>query len=534
MSQNTRVARAAGLIMVSMIVSRVLGYLRDVIIYAQFGQNRITDAYNAAFSIPDFLYMILVGGALSSSFIPVFSGYVATDNEEEGWEVASIVFNIVSLLLVVGIIIGYIFTPQLILLLVPGFDPAAMGLTVTLTRIMFAQVIFMAMAGISQGILNSYKHFTAPAIGSVLYNLGIILFGVLLGKHIEAVWPGYGIAGFSIGVVLGAAANFAVQVPALLRIGTKYRFSFNINHPGVKRLGKLMLPVFVGLSISQFNLFVNQNLASALPGGIVAALRTGQRLMQLPIGIFAIAIAVAIFPTLTGHVAKKEIEDFKKAASLGIRSVIFITLPASVGLAVLRVPIIRFMFELPNGKFTHEATLATAEALLYYCIGLFAYSAIHVLSRVFYSLQDTSTPVVVGGVSIVVNIVLSLVLIKPMQQGGLALAYSLAGIINMIILLVFLRRKIGGINGRRMLISFGQTLFASALMGIATYYAAQFSMNIFGVATKLSQTIQVLIGIMVGGIAFAGVALAFRMEEAQMVWGIILRKFKKKPKQRKD
>ncbi len=267
MSENSRVAKAAGIIMLAMLISRIFGYLRDVIIYAQFGQTWTTDAYNAAFSIPDFLYMLLVGGALSSSFIPVFSSYIATGKEKEGWEVASIVISIVLTLLGAGVVIGYIFTPHLIFLLVPGFDPQTMDLTIHLTRIMFIQVIFMAMAGISMGILNSYKHFTSPAIGSVLYNLAIIIFGVLLGGTIEAHWPGYGIAGFSIGVVMGAAANFLIQVPALLRVGLRFKPNFNIFHPGVVKLGKLMIPVVVGLSVSQFNLFINQNLASSLSAG---------------------------------------------------------------------------------------------------------------------------------------------------------------------------------------------------------------------------------------------------------------------------
>jgi len=528
MSKNTRVVKAAGLLMGAMMVSRILGYLRDVIIYAQYGQNRITDAYNAAFSIPDFLYMLLVGGALSSSFIPVFSGYIATGKEKEGWEVASIVISVIMTLLGVGILIGYLYTPELILLLVPGFDPQSMDLTIHLTRIMFLQVIFMALSGVSMGILNSYEHFTAPAIGSVLYNLGIIVFGVLLGDTIESIWPGYGIAGFSIGVVIGAAANFAVQVPALFKIGLRFRPNFNIFHPGLIRLGKLMLPVLIGLSISQINLFVNQNLASSLTAGGLAALHTGQRLMQLPIGIFAIAIAVAVFPTLTGHAARNEREQFKITASLGLRSVMFITLPCAVGLAVLRIPIIRFMFEFEGGEFTHKATLATAYALLYYCIGLVAYSAIHVLSRTFYALQNTMTPVFVGAMAIIVNIVFSILLVKPMAQGGLALAYSLAGIFNMLALIWMLRRKIGAINGWQTIKSFGQTLFASTLMGVACFYTIKFSDIIWGVETKLSQLIQVSLGIFVGMVIFSVIAMLFRMEEAEMVFGIIRRKFRRR------
>lgn len=518
MGSGKRVAKAAGLIMLAMIISRVLGYIRDVIIYAQFGQNRITDAYNAAFSVPDFLYMLLVGGALSSSFIPVFSSYIATNKEEEAWEVASITFNVIMLLMCLGIFLGVTFAPQLILLLVPGFDAETMKLTIFLTRVMFIQVIFMAFSGISMGILNSYKHFVAPAVGSVLYNLGTIVVGYLLA-------PLWGIAAFSVGVVVGAFLNFAAQLPMLLKIGLRYRWTLNLRHPGVKQLFGLIVPVLIGLSITQVNLFVNQNLASQLEPGIVAALRSGQRLMQLPIGVFAIAIAVAVFPTLTEHAAKMEIPSFKRSMSLGVRTVIFITLPASVGLIALGVPLIRFIYE--QGKFTPEATQATAVALLFYSIGIFAYSAIHVLSRVFYALKDTVTPVTVGSVAMVLNLVLNLLLIKPMAHGGLALAYSIAGIFNMLALLWVLRQKIGSIDGRYILSSFSKSLAASLVMGVIVYYFSRAVEQHLDISSKLNQGLEVLIGMGLGVVIYLGLALLLKMEEAQLVRDLLLKRLKR-------
>jgi putative peptidoglycan lipid II flippase len=518
LSGKKKVAQAAGLIMVAMIVSRVLGYVRDLVIYATFGQNRITDAYNAAFSVPDFLYMLLVGGALSSAFIPVFSSYIATKREEEAWEVASIVFNLILVLMAVGIGVGVVFTPQLIKLLVPGFAPESLELTVYLTRIMFIQVVFMVFSGISMGILNSYKHFAAPAIGSVLYNLGIIVVGLFLAQR-------FGIAGFSFGVVAGAMLNFAVQLPALFRVGLRYKFSFNFRHPGVQRLVKLMLPVLVGLSVTQINLFVNQNLASGLPPGMVAALRTGQRLMQLPIGVFAIAIAVAVFPTLTEYAARKENREFRRAMSLGLRSIFFLALPATAGLIVLRVPIIRLLLQV--GKFTAENTQATAHALLFYSIGIFAYSAIQFLSRVFYALQDTLTPVTVGVLTIILNLVLNFLLIKPLAHGGLALAYSLAGIFNMVLLLWILRKKLGSIDGGRIAVSFAKSFTASVLMGIVLYWIAGWTELVFGVSTKGGQLVQVSLSVITGLVLYSVLSLLFKMEEAEMVWNILLKKIRR-------
>ncbi len=508
MTEGTRVAKAAGIIMASMIASRILGYLRDVVIYAQFGQNELTDAYNAAFSIPDFLYMILVGGALSSAFIPVFSGYLAKDNEQEAWQVASILFNSIIVLLTAGLTLGLIYTPFLIRLLVPGFDLATVELTVMLTRIMFAQTVFMVLSGISVAILNSYKHFLAPAIGSVLYNLAIIVVGWLLSLKL-------GIAGFSIGVVVGAIANFSIQLPIIIKKGFRYHFSFNLRHPGVKRVLVLILPVLIGLSVTQINLFVNQNLASTLDSGIVAALRTGQRLMQLPIGIFGIAAAVAVFPTLTAYAAKGEMDNFKKSTSLGLRLVFFLTIPSAVGLMALKVPLVRLLFE--QGAFTHEATIATATAVFFYSIGVFAYSGIQVLSRTFYAIQDTKTPVTAGVITIILNLALNFALIKPMGHGGLALAYSIAGIFNLLLLATILRVKINGFGGRKVALSFALSSIAAIIMGVLVYLASGYFEARVDITAKSMQALQVTGSVLIGIIVYTLLACIFRMQELRYV-----------------
>ncbi len=522
-STGTKVAKAAGIIMVAMVLSRILGYVRDVVIYTNFGQNNLTDAYNAAFSIPDFLYYLLIGGALSSAFIPVFSGYIATNKEEDGWRVASTIFNIVIILMLVGIMLGMIFAPALIRILVPGFSPENMALTVKMTRIMFLQTFFMALNGISMGILHSYQRFLAPAAGAVLYNLGIILVGVFLLPYLG---PELGIIGFAIGVVVGAVLNFAVQLPALLKIGLRYQFIFDLKHPGVRKIGALILPVLIGLSVTQFNLFVNQNLGSSLPSGMLSALRAAQRIMQLPIGVFAVAIAVAVFPTLTGHAARQEREQFKKTMSLGIRTIFFITIPAAMGLVALKTPIVRMLFQ--QGQFTPGDTSTTAYALLFYCLGLFAYSALQLLNRVFYALQDTLTPVAVGAFTILVNIALNFLLIKPLGHGGLALAYSLAGIINMFLLLFIFRSKVGSIDGRKILQSFVVTVGISLLMGLAAYQTSELMAMVVDIGTKTGQLLQVGSSIAVGVLVFGFLTVFLKMEEGELAKNILLRRFSKK------
>ncbi len=514
-TDSQKVAKAAGILMIAMIVSRILGYVRDMVIYAHFGQNNLTDAYNAAFSIPDFLYYLLVGGALSSAFIPVFTSYIATKKEDEAWVVASTIFNIIVIMMLFGITMGIIFTPALIRILVPGFSAENIVLTVQMTRIMFIQTFFMALNGICMGILNSYHRFFAPALGSVLYNLGIIVIGVLLS-------PYFGIKGFAVGVVGGALLNFCIQLPALLKMGLKYKPIIVLDHPGVKKIGTLILPVLIGLSVTHFNLFVNQNLASTLPDGMISALRAAQRIMQLPIGVFAIAIAVAVFPTLTEHAARQERDEFKKTLSLGLRTVIFITLPSAVGLIALREPVIRLLFQ--QGKFTAEATSATAYALFFYCIGLFAYAALQLLNRAFYSLHDTKTPVKVGIFTISINILLNFLFIRILGHGGLALAYSLAGIVNMLVLIIALRRHIGSIDEHRMIFSFLKTLGMSLLMGISAYYAAELITFFIDIGTKTGQFIQVLAGMSAGVLIYTLCALILKMEESELAKKMILRK----------
>lgn len=522
-AKGKSVAKAATLIMVTMFISRILGYARDVVIYSKFGQNRLTDAYNAAFAIPDFLSLLLMGGAFGAAFIPVFTSYIAQGKDSEAWEVASIIFNLAVAFLLVSITLGLIYTPKLIPLVAIGFsnEPETVALTVKMSRIMFAQAFFISLSGIMVGILNSYKEFTAPAIAGIAYNGGIIVFGLILAEVFNL-----GIVGFAIGVVIGAVLNFAIQFPAVLRLGWKYKFDFNWRHPGVKKVAVLMAPVLIGLSVAQINLIINQNLASILPEGIVSALKAAQRIMQLPIGIFAIAIATAIFPTLTEQAARKEIAIFKNSMNLGLRTVIFVTLPAAVGLMALGVPVVRLLFQ--QGNFTPEATIATATALFFYGFGIVAYSSIQLLNRTFYALQDTTTPVKIALTTIVLNLGLNLLLIGPLGHGGLALAYSIAGIYSMVMLLYYLRKKIGSIGGGQLLSSTFKSGVASIFMGAAAFAVATFMEPYLDLTLKWHQLLQVSVCIAVAVVIYLSITLLFRMDEMDMLKGVLQRRFKKR------
>lgn len=508
------VFQVAGMLMITMSISRVLGYVRDVVMVGEFGMSPQTDAYTAAFQIPDFFYYILVGGALSSAFIPIFSGYIANKQEEDGWIVASTVLNTVLIIGSVLIALGLVFAPQLVRLLVE-FKEESFALTVLLTRVMFAQSFFMCLSGISQGILHSYKRFSAPAIGSMLYNLAIVAIGMIFSEKI-------GILAFTLGVVFGAFLNFAVQIPDLISIGFKYRPVLDYHHPGVQKFFRLLGPVLLGLSVTHLNLFITTNLGSRLGEGVITALHYAQRIMQLPVGIFAIAIAVAVFPTMTSHAARGEIDLYLKDLSLGFRTIIFITLPAAVGLAVLRLPIVRAMYLL--GKGTMDSVEVASTALLFYCVGLVGYSAQQLLNRGFYALQDSKSTVVINVMSIIVNIVLSFVLVQPLGYIGLATAYSVSGLVSMVLLLVFLRRKLGHMDGRRMLQSALQCVLASAIMAAAVLLFTHWSEGAWDMTNKMVQVMQVIGGVVIGAIVYGAAALAMRMEETELVLSIVKRK----------
>ncbi|MDO4582313.1 MAG: murein biosynthesis integral membrane protein MurJ [Bacillota bacterium] len=516
------VIRAAAFLMVIQVLSRLLGYARDSLLLNTFGQSYITDAYNAAFRIPDFIYNILIGGAISAAFIPVFSSYIANKDSDEAWKVSSIFSSWVLSLMLAGCLFSFIYAEPLLSWLVQ-FEEAEMALPVTLMRITLVQAIFMALSAIATGILQSYQHFTWPAIGTLLYNICIILGGVFLVRPIEAAWPGYGVAGFSVGVVAGAILTLVVQVPMLKKVGFRYRLCFDTRNPGLRQLVKLIIPVLIGLSVTQINLFITQYLATGLEDGLYTTLLTANRFFQLPLGVFAIAICTAIFPTMTQQAAVGELDEMKKSLSLGVRNISFVLLPSAVGLIMLREPIIRLLYEF-SGKFTAYDTQIASQALLYYCIGLIAYGAAMALIRGFYAMQNTLTPVLVSVLAIVLNIVFSLLLVGPMGHRGLAFAYSLAGFAQCGFLLIFLRLKLGRMDLRHMLMTLFKTAVACLVMALAVWGANWGCELIFGIGSKLGQLLQVAVGIGVGVAVFFAAAYAMKMEELRLVLQMLKRR----------
>ena len=529
--QQNRIFRTAILLMVTTILSRILGYMRDMVMMPMYGQGAVTDAFTAAFKIPNFLYQIIIGGAISAAFIPVFSAYLAKEDQNNAWQISNIVISWATLLMGVGVVTAFIFAPQIMPFLFPGYDEATMALTVMLTRIMLLQPVFMALSGISMGILHANQHFVWPAIGSMLYNLFIVLFGILLSRPIEAHYPGFGIVGFSVGVVCGSLAYFLVQAPKLRRVNFSYSFSLNVHHPGFIRLIHLLIPVLIGLSVKQINLLVNDRLASSLVKGTVTALGLAQKIMNVPIYVFASAIAVAIFPTMTRQAALHDMAEFKKSVSLGIRSVAFICMPSTIGIIVLREPIIRLLFVFQNGKFTAQDATIAGQALLFYCLGLTFYCVADVLLRAFYAQQNTIMPVMTSVVTVAVNVLLSFILVRLMAHGGLALAYSLAGTVQCVVLFLLLRRRMGSLDLRNIVRSYAKTLGISLVIGVTAFGVSRFISTLLDVTvSKTAQIIQLGVSMGLAVALFFALAHFLRMEESSIITSAFMRHMRRNRK----
>ncbi len=525
MSENhtLKAARAAGMISMMFFISRVLGFIRENLSGRLFTRFQ-TDTFFAAFIIPDAMYYLLVGGALSAAFIPIFTEYLTRGDEDEAWKVASTFINITVILLLCFTVLGVTFTRFITPVLAPDFPPDKLQLLIELTRIMFPAVCFTAMAGMVAGALNSYKHFFAPAVGPIFYNIAIILGAFFLG-------PKIGIKGMAFGVVVGAVGNFLIQSCFLWKTGAKdhYRFGYvDLKNKGFRRMLMLMVPALVGLSADQANIWATTAMASALPEGSITALRFANRLVQLPIGIFAAGISMAFFPLLSSLVAEKKIEEYKDTLSLALRSIFFLMIPAGIGLIMLRTPIVKLLFE--GQLFTTRDTELTAYALLFYSLTIFAHAAILMLPRAFYSLQDTRTPVIVSVISVSTSIAMNFLFLRftKLGVGGFALSFSIMGLINMLLLLEVLRRKVGGIRGRGMLISFIKTTVAALAMGLVIFIIEPMISWIssqLGLHGHLQAALMILLGMVIGGAVFFGVAWSLKMEELKMSIDMVRRRF---------
>ncbi|HOJ78236.1 MAG TPA: murein biosynthesis integral membrane protein MurJ [Bacillota bacterium] len=517
-----RAAKAAGMISLMFLLSRILGLVRESVAGRIFGSYNM-DVFFSAFIIPDLMYNLLVGGALSAGLIPIFTEYLTKGEEEEGWKVASTFINITLLLLLCFTVLGVVFADWVAFLEAPDFPADKMASLVKLTRVMFPAVCFTALAGLTGGILNSYQHFFAPAFGSNFYNVAIILGAIILG-------PKLAIVGMGLGVVAGSFGNFLIQAGFLKSRGGKYYrpFYIDLKNPGFIRMIKLILPALVGLSAAQVNIWITNAMASSFESGSITALRYANRLIQMPIGIFAAGIAMAFFPLLSRLASDNKMDSFKDTLALALKYIFFIMIPSAIGLIILRYPIMKLIFE--GQKLTPHDTILASNALLFYSIAIFAHAAILLLPRAFYALQDTKTPVLVSVSSITVSILLNWLFknYTGMGIGGFALSFSIMGLINMIALLIILRRKIDGIRGRTIFNSFIKTSIAAAIMGVAILIIKWIIISFVPVSGHGEAALIVVFGMIFGIIVYFLAAWLLKINEMEMVINIIKNKLLRK------
>lgn len=520
-SANRQIALAAGTVMIAYVFSSVINLAKGVVILRAFGTGMENEAFWAANRVSEVLFNLVAGGALASAFIPTFSSFLARKQKENAWKLASAIINLVFLIISLLAVLAAIFAPQVVrYILAPGFvgDPEKFQLTVQLLRIILPSTVIFSISGLIMGILNAHQSFLFPALAPSMYSLGMI-FGVLF------LSPSMGIFGLAWGVVLGASFHLIVQLPKLFKLGGNYWPVLGLNNSAVREVGTLMLPRLAGVAVVQLNFLVNTNLASRYSEGSVTGLTYGFTLMLMPLMLIAQAIAIASLPTFSAQAALGKLDEMRNSLSTALRAVFMLSIPAAVGMIILRYPLIKVLYE--NGTtFTTESTELVAWALLWYTVGLVGHSAVEILSRAFYAMKDTKTPVVVGVIAMSINIMLSILLgslflrIGWLAIGGLALANSIATGLESIVLLIILRKRMNGLEGRKIFILLVKVTVAVSLMGIAIGWLVN--------SVALSDGVTLVIGAILGGGLYAGLLLALRVEDFTVLVKYFMRKLNRK------
>lgn len=507
--RNT-VAGATLVIIVMNLASKILGFVRETVIAREYGATYLTDAYNAAYTIPYFLQMVL-GMALVTAIVPVVTRYLLQGEEKEAWRIASITLNWTVLLLAGLAAMGMLGSAAVVDLITPGFSRDTAGLTAYLAVIMFPSVVFMGAGMLLTGILNARRFFAIPAFAPGFSNIVIVLFVVFLGQK--------GIPILAWGTLVSMAGFLLIQVPALRRAGFKYTFAWDIRHAEVRAIFANLLPIFLGTAVNQIYLAINRYFASGLTEGSISALNYAGKLMNLPLGIFVLAVSSAMFPTLSEQAVREDKKALALTLNRGLKMVLLVILPAAAGLMALDVPIVRLLFE--RGAFDAAATRMTANALFYFSVGMFAMAVNMVLTRAYYAVGDVRTPLYAGFFSIVVNILASLLLMRPLGHSGLALANSIAAVFVAVSMYMLLKRHLKVLHARELLVSACKSLVASLLTAGAaalTYNRlAVFFPKADGLALLLNVTAAIAAGIFVYA---AGILLLREKEVLAMLAGL--------------
>ncbi len=490
------------------LLSRILGFLRDMVIANFLGATGFSDAFFVAFRIPNLLRELFAEGSISSAFVPVLSEVRVLHGDEGSRRIASRIFTFLLLSVTGVVLLGEIFTPLIVKTIAPGFEEERFSITVNLARVMLPFLLFVSLAAFVMGALNVRRVFFVPALSSAWFNVTVISTLIIL--FYFGISP---LIAAAVGVTLGGLMQFLTQVPSYLREGYSFRLELNLRDPWLRKMLKLLGPVVLGLAVSQLNIFIGTIVASFLPHGSVTYLYYAMRLIQLPVGVFGVAMAMAVLPGLSEQASRGDRQSLIEDFSYALRVLFTITVPASVGLLVLRVPIIGVLFQ--RGEFDRAATEGTAFALLFYSLGICAIVGVRLTASVFYAMQDTKTPVKTASLSLILNLLLSVLLMRYLGHGGIALAMAVSSWINFSMLILLLRRRLERIDGRRIVMTVMKVLVASSLMSIFCFAGA--GIEAFNTGRFLLRAI-LLIGLIGGAvIVYLSTALVLRVQEAKEI-----------------
>jgi len=509
-TRKSSILEATVVLAVASLISRLFGLIRDRTLAAHFGAGDVLDAYFAAFKIPDLIFNLLILGALSSAFIPIFTDYLNRNgkNRDEAWGIVNSLVNIGTIALAVILLLAAVFAPILVHVIAPGFGPDKQEVVINLMRVMLLSPLFFGISNLAGGILNSFKNFWAYAFAPVLYNVGIISGVVFL-------VPLYGYIGLAYGVVLGAFLHMLIQIPSVLAFGYRYRLHINLRHPALKKMALLMIPRTLGIAVSQINIVINTVIASTLAVGSVAVFNLADNLQSLPISLFGISFAVAVFPTLAEKYSLQKIGEFREDFIQTLRQIIFLIVPTMVLYWVLRAQIVRLV--LGAGAFGWEDTRFTVSVLAFFTFGMIAHATIPLLARSFYALQDTKTPLLTSLAALVVNVVMALILIRYLNVVGLAAALSISGLFNMALLAWFLSRKLKGLPWRPVAVLLFKVGAISAVMGGVGYLMLRVANLIVTTHTVWGLLAQTLITLLVSVLVYLVLARLFKIAEVKMI-----------------
>lgn len=503
--RHESVVRSAGIVSIAVLMSRVTGLVRESVMARLFGAGLIYDAFMLGFRIPNLTRDLFAEGALSSAFVPTFTEYLSTRKKEEAVRLVNLVAT--AIIMVVGAFctLGMIFAPALVHLLAPGYAevPGKFELAVRMTRIMFPFLLLVALAAQAMGVLNASNRFGVPAMASTFFNIGSVGFGIAIGYGIGPSLHLSHIEGMAVGVVLGGALQLCWQLPSLHRLGFDFHVAVDWSDPGLKRIMRLMVPAILGNAAVQINVMVNTNFASTIFDpqrgfdGPVSWLSYAFRFMQLPLGLFGVAMASATLPSISRSAAAGNVDEFRRTLSKSLGMVFLLTVPSSVGLVVLGKSIIGAIYQ--GGKFHLYDTQQTAIALSCYSIGLAGYAALKVLNPAFYALGDARTPMLVSLVSIAINYATASTMVRlaGLRQAGLALSTSVVALFGFVALFAILRKRIGGVHGRELAVGILKVALASGVMGAAVAVSSR-AMEMWLGASQLARLADLAVSIPIG------------------------------------